>query len=266
MSDAALHAERIRTDGYTILESVIDEGFLDEIEGDLARLERELAVVPAQNLFEGQKTVRIYNLLARGRLYEQIPVHDAVLPVVEAVLDRGCLISSLSSISICPGEVGQPLHADDQLIPLPKPHVPIVCNTMWAITAFTRDNGATRILPKSHHEAGSPQPFERYDGLIPAEMPRGSVLVYHGSLWHKGGANKSAERRIGIAMNYCAGFIRQQENQQLGITQERAKSFSPRLRELVGYGVYRDVIGHVDRRSPVGLLDPDADDALPWAT
>ncbi len=260
------HAERIARDGYSILESVIPTETCDALTREIERLERELEVKPASNIFEGSKTLRIYNLLAHGGLFEQIPVHEQVLPVVEAVLDAGCLISSLSAISICPGETGQPLHADDQLIPLVKPHEALVCNTMWAVTEFTRANGATRVLPASHLRDGSPNPFERYEGLVPAEMPRGSVLIYHGSLWHAGGANKTDERRIGIAMNYCAGFVRQQENQQLGVPVELVRGFSPRLRELVGYGVYKQVIGHVDRRSPIRLVDPDADDSLPWAT
>jgi hypothetical protein len=140
-----------------------------------------------------------------------------VLPIVERVLDRGCLISSLSSISIDPGENAQPIHADDQLLPVPKPHPPLVCNTLWALTDFTDANGATRIIPGSHTRDHSPEYGTEY-ASIPAEMRRGSVLIWHGSLWHGGGANRSRERRVGIAMNYCAGFIRQQENQQLGLS------------------------------------------------
>jgi ectoine hydroxylase-related dioxygenase (phytanoyl-CoA dioxygenase family) len=86
-------------------------------------------------------------------------------------------------------------------------------------------------------------------------MPKGSVLVWHGSLWHGGGSNTTSERRVGIAMNYCAGWIRQQENQQLGIPREIAAGFAPRLRELCGYSVYNGLIGHIDKRSPVELLD-----------
>ena len=94
--------------------------------------------------------MRVYNLLAFGALYQRIPVHEHVLPIVEGVLDPGCLISSLSSIAILPGETAQPIHADDQLIPLPKPHPPTVCNSMWALTDFTEANGATRLVPGSH--------------------------------------------------------------------------------------------------------------------
>jgi ectoine hydroxylase-related dioxygenase (phytanoyl-CoA dioxygenase family) len=100
--------------------------------------------------------VRIYNLLVHGPLFERIPVHPNVLPVVERVLDPGCLVSSLSSIAIDPGETAQPIHADDQLIPLPKPHPPVVCNTMWAVTDFTEANGATRLVPGSHLADRSP--------------------------------------------------------------------------------------------------------------
>jgi len=250
------HVARIAEVGYTVVENAIEPDLVDALNDDLLRLERELGVRPARNDFEGTHTIRIYNLLVHGALYERIPVHPNVLPVVERVLDPGCLISSLSSISIDPGETPQPIHADDQLIPLGKPHVATVCNTMWALTDFTEENGATRIIPGTHLADSSPDYFATYDS-IPAEMPKGSVLVWHGSLWHGGGANRSGERRVGIAMNYCAGYIRQQENQQLGIPREIARQFSPRLRELVGYSVYSALIGHIDKRNPSFLLDED---------
>ena len=66
----------------------------------LARLETFLDVQPAPNSFEGHKTLRVYNLLAYDDLWQRVPVHDHVLPIVERVLDPGCLISSLSSIDI----------------------------------------------------------------------------------------------------------------------------------------------------------------------
>src|SRR5512146_2033283 len=112
----------------------------DALLADLTRLEAELGEGAGKNIFEGFATVRIYNLLARGKIYEEIPVHDTVLSLVEGAIGKGPLVSSLSSIAIGPGERAQPIHADDQLIPLPKPHVSIICNSMWALTDFTEDN------------------------------------------------------------------------------------------------------------------------------
>jgi ectoine hydroxylase-related dioxygenase (phytanoyl-CoA dioxygenase family) len=248
----ATHMERVRQDGYTIVENAIEPELIEALSATLARLERELDAKPAMNGFEGHRTVRIYNLLARDAVFQRVPVHGSVLPIIEGVLDPGCLISSLSSIAIDPGEIAQPIHADDMVIPLEKPHASIVCNSMWALTDFTAANGATRLVAGSHRR-GNPDYGGAYDS-IPAEMPKGAVLIWDGSLWHGGGANVTDQRRTGIAMNYCAGFIRQQENQQLGISPEAVRGFSPRLRELVGYGVYRDLIGHIDKQSPAQVL------------
>jgi ectoine hydroxylase-related dioxygenase (phytanoyl-CoA dioxygenase family) len=239
--------------GYTVVEGAIEPDLVAALLEDLDRLHRELGTVPSRNGFEGTKTLRVYNLLAHGPLWQQVPVHESVLPIVERVLDPGCLVSSLSSISIGPGEVAQPIHSDDQLIPLPRPHVPVVCNSMWALTDFTEANGATRLVPSSHKLDHHPDYGHPYDS-IPAEMPAGSVLIWNGSLWHGGGANATDETRVGIAMNYCAGWVRQQENQQLGIPVEVARTFSPRLRELCGFGVYHALIGHIDRRSPADVV------------
>ena len=230
--DVELHVKEVAEQGYTIVENAIEPTLIDELNAALARLEQYLDVQPAPNSFEGHKTLRVYNLLAYDDLWQQVPVHQHVLPVVERVLDPGCIISSLSSIDILPGEIAQPIHADDQLIPLPKPHPPTVCNSMWALTDFTEANGATRLIPGTHLADHSPDYGAEYDSIA-AEMPKGSVLIWHGSLWHGGGANATNEARVGIAMNYCAGYIRQQENQQLGLPREKVQTFAPRLRELV---------------------------------
>ena len=247
------HVAEVRTRGWTVLEDAIEPGLVDALAEDLDRLERDLDVQPSDNSFEGRSTLRVYNLLARGEVWWQVPVHPAVLPVVEGVLDNGCLISSLSSINIGSGETAQPIHADDQLIPLPKPHPATVCNTMWAVTDFTEPNGATRVISGTHLADDSPVYGQHYDSE-PAVMKRGSVLVWHGSLWHGGGANQTDRKRVGIAMNYCAGFIRQQENQQLGVPVEMVRRMPRRLQELVGYSIYNGLIGHIDKQSPGSVL------------
>ncbi len=257
--ETARHLERIERDGFTIVENAIEPALIDELSDDLHRIERERGTRPARNRFEGERTLRVYNLLVHGPLWQQMPVHEAVLPLVEGVLDPGCLISSLSSVSIGAGESVQPIHADDQLHPIAKPHPPTVCNSMWALTDFDEANGATRIIPGSHRADHSPA-FGADFALgadfdsIPAEMPRGSVLVWHGSLWHGGGANRTDTPRIGVAMNYCAGWIRQQENHQLGLPVELVASFEPRLQELCGYGIYHGLIGHIEKQSPAARL------------
>jgi len=265
MSDAELRrrAGEIEERGYTVIEDAIEPELVEALTSAVSRLEREGHVAPVDNDFEGRRTVRMYNLLAHGEHFSQVPIHDRVLPLVDATLDKGCLVSTLSSIGIDPDETEQPLHADDQLIALSRPHPAIVCNSMWALTDFTEANGATRLVPGSHRAPETPEFGAHYE-TIPAEMAKGSVLVWNGSLWHGGGANRTGERRLGLAMNYCAGFLRQQENQQLGVPRELAMTFPKRLQRLLGYGVYRRLIGHIDKHDPIELLGEDGSLRTVW--
>jgi ectoine hydroxylase-related dioxygenase (phytanoyl-CoA dioxygenase family) len=265
MSDElAGHIERLDRDGCTIVEDAFDVATAMALDADIDRLERELGIGFGGNGFEGHATTRVYNLLALGERYAQVPVHPVVLPLMEHLLGPGCLVSSISAITIHPGETAQPIHADDQVIPIPKPHRAVTANSMWALTDFTEANGATRIIPGSHRAPDSPVYGQHYDSVA-AEMRRGSILVWDGGFWHGGGANTTSERRRGIAMNYCAGFIRQQENQQLGIPLDVVRTFSPALRELCGFGVYKGLIGHIDRQSPAHrLLDPEQPSTMLW--
>jgi ectoine hydroxylase-related dioxygenase (phytanoyl-CoA dioxygenase family) len=251
--EVSAHLADIAEQGYSIIRGVLSPDEATAVLDALGELEQRLGTEPADNGFEGRSTLRVYNLLVHGEVWRRIPVHSRVLPVVEGVLDRGCLISSLSSIRIQPGETAQPIHSDDQLFPLTPPHPPVVCNTMWALTDFTDANGATRLVPASHTR-GKPDFGGDYD-TVAGEMTAGDVLVWHGSLWHGGGANTTEADRVGIAMNYCAGWVRQQENQQLGLPAELVSQLEPRLQELVGYSVYGGLIGHIDKQAPFQLLE-----------
>ena len=253
LADLDTHRANLDRDGYTIVHDAFDTEVAAALHADVLRLERERAIGPGTNGFEGRATHRVYNLLALGQIYRQIPVHPVVLPLMRHLLGEAPLVSSLSSITIGPGEIAQPIHADDQVMPMPRPHRAITANSMWAITDFTEANSATRIIPGSHLADHAPVYGQHYDSIC-AEMPAGSILVWHGSFWHGGGANVTDERRMGIAMNYCAGWIRQQENQQLGIPLELVREFSPELQELCGFGVYKGLIGHIDRQTPAQAL------------
>jgi ectoine hydroxylase-related dioxygenase (phytanoyl-CoA dioxygenase family) len=253
---------RVTQEGFAILEGAIEPALVAQLTGAIERCFDEFDVPFGPNEFLGTRTRRLFNLLARDPLFAHVPLHEAVLPVVEQVLDAECLLSSLTAIEMQPGETAQPLHADDGSIPLPKPHAPITCTAIWALTDFTEENGGTRIVPGSHQQR-SPRRGDA-PATLPTVMPAGSVLVYHGSLWHGGGANQSGVRRLAIVSNYCAGFLRQEECQLLALPREQVASFPPRLQALVGYGTYRGLLGHVDQHSPAEWLNPEARADMVW--
>jgi ectoine hydroxylase-related dioxygenase (phytanoyl-CoA dioxygenase family) len=250
-------------DGYVVLERVIEPDLVAVLLETIDRVMVDDDVPYGTNAFLGLRTRRIFNLLARDPLFARVPLHAKVLPLVEQVLDDQCLLSSLTAIEMQPGQEAQPLHADDGSIPLPRPHPTVVCVALWALTDFDHANGATRLVPGSHRRDRRPAKGEQAE-CVEAEMPAGSVLLYDGSLWHGGGANASDGRRVGIVVNHCAGFLRQEENQLLAVPRELAATFPRRLQEMLGYGVYRGLMGHVDQQDPGGLLDPGVETDMVW--
>jgi ectoine hydroxylase-related dioxygenase (phytanoyl-CoA dioxygenase family) len=259
----AEHAAAIDRDGYTVLERVIDPALGRELLAAIDRVMVDARIPFGENRFLGEQTRRIFNLLARDPIFAQVPLHPAVLPLVERVLDEQCLLSSLTAIEMNAGQGAQPLHADDGSIALPRPHVPVVCVAIWALTDFTSANGATRVVPGSHRRERRPAKGEQ-EAYVEATMPAGSVLVYDGALWHGGGDNTTDARRVGIVVNHCAGFLRQEENQLLAVPREMAATFPRRLQQMLGYGVYRGLMGHVDKQDPGVFLDPDVETDMVW--
>jgi ectoine hydroxylase-related dioxygenase (phytanoyl-CoA dioxygenase family) len=249
------HVDRIHADGYTIVEDAIDPTLVRELRDAIRRLERELHVVPRGTAAEGHATLRMYNLLVRDPVFATMPVHPSVLPIVEKVLDRGCLLSGMTAIDIGPGEDPQPLHTDDVVMArhLGRPRAALMVTSMWALSDFTASNGGTLYAPRSHRFSCEPDAPGALDGveLRALEVPAGAVMFLHGALWHGGGANTTDDEwRCGVNVQYCPGFVRQQQNPYLGIPPEQARNFSDRLLELLGYRLYKGIMGHVDGRSP----------------
>jgi ectoine hydroxylase-related dioxygenase (phytanoyl-CoA dioxygenase family) len=256
-------AAEIESRGYTVLEGVIDPHLVAALVETIDRLLVDLAVPFGENSFLGHRTRRIFNLLPRDPIFVQVPLHATVLPLVDRVLGGQCLLSSLTAIEMNPGQEPQPFHADDGSVTLPRPHVALECIAIWALTDFDDANGGTRIVPGSHKWDRAPVPGEHAD-FETVEMAAGSVVVYHGSLWHGGGANTTDARRMGIVVNHCAGFMRQEENQLLAIPREIARTYPRRLQELIGYGVFRGLMGHVEKQDPGVLLDPTIESRMIW--
>jgi ectoine hydroxylase-related dioxygenase (phytanoyl-CoA dioxygenase family) len=265
LTEAAIvsHAAKIRDDGFTVIEGAASADLVERLKQAVERIEREHHLGPAKTSFEGFKTLRINNLLTYDEIFREVPLHDNVLPVVERVLDRECLLSSFCSLVLGPGQEAQPIHEDTQLIPLPRPHIPITVNAIWALTDFRADNGATRIVPGSHKFASAPEYGKHHDAVI-ATMPAGSVMLFDSALWHGGGANTSDARRFAFSCAYCWGWMRQQENLQLGIPMDIARRFPRRLQELCGYSVYKGQFGHIDNHDPIELLGRERGKRMVW--
>jgi ectoine hydroxylase-related dioxygenase (phytanoyl-CoA dioxygenase family) len=239
-------AQRLLDDGYVVVAGMLDAGSIHAARADLDRILQSTRT--GRNSFEGFDTQRIYALFAKTRTFDQAAVGPLLLGVLDQVLGHYQL-SAPVGIRIGPAEKAQVLHRDDAIYPLPEPHPPVVVNTMWPLDEFTLENGATRFIPGSHAWAPGRRPTAD-DEVQTAVMSPGSAMFYLGSLWHGGGANQTAEPRLGVILEYAAGWLRPQENHCLAVPRQTARQLPERLQELLGYNIYPPFVGYVDGSHP----------------
>lgn len=248
-AEVAGHVASIARDGYTILPDAIPEAFSEEIRQELARLE---TVRPGGDIppapFTGRVTRRWFDLLNDGEVWQRVAVHPWILQVLPHVLGEGFLLSTMGSAVIGPGEPAQPIHVDDGVYAFPRPHPNLVCNSMWALTDFTEETGATRVVPCSQAWDHDPDPRKSYE-TSPLLMPAGGIALVVGTCYHGAGANRSDRDREALTINYCNGSMRQQENLMLGISPGRMMSFAPELQDLLGFRTCKGA-GHIFAQDP----------------
>jgi ectoine hydroxylase-related dioxygenase (phytanoyl-CoA dioxygenase family) len=195
------------------------------------------------------------------------------LAFAEAELGQSCLLSAMLAINLHPGETVQPWHFDDGGVRLPRPRPAFGVSAFWAIDDTTELNGSTEIIPGSHlwdEQAveGAVKPADFTNTAAPnadhdpgnrpdavkLAMPSGSLAITKGTLWHRGGANRSDRPRLIITPQYCAGWVRQLENMALAVPAEQAQKLPERARELIGYSIHPPFMGYVDGVHPRRLL------------
>ncbi|MEM1231662.1 MAG: phytanoyl-CoA dioxygenase family protein [Pseudomonadota bacterium] len=187
--------------------------------------------------FSGRATQRTGALVARTPLCRTLVTDERVLAVAEQLLapfTEKLILHLTQTICIHPGQGAQPLHRDRLAWGTHLPHsIEPQCNTIWALTDFTAENGATRVVPGSHR--WDPAQRAEPEQICQAEMAAGSVLLYTGTVLHSGGENRAQQARLGLNITYCLGWLRQEENQYLSCPPHIARDLEPRLQELLGY-------------------------------
>lgn len=241
----------LNDDGYAIVEGRLSPDALARARSEIAAILRDTPL--GRDDFEGRRTRRIYALFAKTRAFDGAATDPLILAVLDRILHHYQL-SAPAGIEIGPGEVAQPLHPDDAIYPVARPHAELVVNVMWPLDDFTAENGATRIVRGSHRFADDRRPAAD-DEVVVAEMPAGSALLYVGSTWHGGGANLTDRSRVGVVIHYAASWLRPVENHVLAVPPNVVRTLPTRMQELLGYNIGPPFIGYVDGRHPRRTLD-----------
>ncbi|MEO1936664.1 MAG: phytanoyl-CoA dioxygenase family protein [Myxococcales bacterium] len=241
----------IQNEGALILEDVLSEGQVEAVNDELRPYIE--ATKPGGDDFTGRNTRRTGALVARSPSSRELILNETVLGCAETFLKPWCERIQLhlsQVISIGPGQPAQQIHRDRWAWGTHIESVEPQFNTIWALTDFTTENGATQIAPDSVSWPDNRQ--AKSEEVRPAEMSEGSVLLYTGSVFHGGGENRSEDVRVGLNLTYTLGWLRQEENQYLSCPPEIAKTLDPKLQELIGYTMGGYALGYYTPPLPPG--------------
>ena len=243
----------LREDGACVLVDAMGENLKSRVSEELQPFIE--ATPTGRDDFTGRLTGRTGALVARSEASRELVMHPTITGLAQQFLgpytDK-IQLHLTQVINIQPGQGAQPRHRDrlawGGYVP---PEIEPQFNTLWALTDFTEENGATRVVPGSVK-----WPTERRatdEETIQAVMKAGSVLLYSGSVIHGGGQNLSDSDRTGINITYCLGWLRTEENQYLSCPPSVAKNLDPDLQEMLGYTMGTYALGYFS--DPEGVTE-----------
>ena len=263
--------EALLQDGGVIVEDLLSAEKLSQLNAEIDPL---LAAAdpahshlnPTLDFFFGKQTRHVTGLASKSLTFaEDVMCHPILLSLCDEILLPNCADYILNLAHVMDrgsGAQRQIFHRDEDIwVHMPRDRPELELAMIIAMVDFTKDNGATVVVPGSHQWQERHLLDPKAEQLAYAEMPAGSAVIYLGSTLHAGGTNQTEHWRRGIHMSYCLGWLRTEENNVLATPPELARKLSKRARELVGYGVHDAIedlggyLGMVDMQSPSDLLD-----------
>ena len=186
-------------DGYCVFHNIVNPEWLTQLQSTFDAIHTREGAGAGLEVHQEKGTRRIADLVNKGACYDRVWMHPKILAATYHILKRDFKLLSLNGRDAVPGEGAQALHSDTT--PRKELGAPFtLSNALWMVDDFTPDNGATRIVPRSHHWFGVPtdtmsdgnQPHPQEKLLV---APAGSVALINGNLWHGGTINRSGARR-----------------------------------------------------------------------
>lgn len=256
----------LREHGLVVVSKLVDEEVIDATLAEL--LPYAEASEFGQNEFEGTKTRRTGAIPVRSPTFrDHLAMHPVIMHCGNNILGgKGhWKLSATEMIEVHPNQPSQSLHRDQwkyDFFDFPAGFEPDM-EGMWAMTDFTASNGATLVIPGSNHAPNNLKPAAS-EG-IPAEMPKGSLLLYTGSVYHGAGHNRSNNVRIGLSIQHCVGWLQAGEYFHLDCPPDQVRGWPDELLRFIGYRAFGDALGvYRDSEDPLAAVYPEREFERGW--
>jgi ectoine hydroxylase-related dioxygenase (phytanoyl-CoA dioxygenase family) len=220
--------------GYLVLPGFIPRPMLAELRDRVETLwEQEGSEAGSEFRYEPGAR-RLANLVDKGTIFAELVSMPKILECIEHVIGPGYKLSSLNARSTNPNsEESQPWHADTGAIADERGYW--VCNSVWMLDDFTAENGATRMIPRSHTWRRLPEPGNT--NPLPDEKlvtgKAGTVVIMNAHMWHGGTANRTDRCRRALHAFYTRNDKPQQQYQKALLRPQTVAALTPLQRRVL---------------------------------
>ncbi len=223
--------------GYVVLKEAMSPEQANTLRERSAELAATEKAAGGEHVYFDGRAQRVWNLVNKGRIYEEMIQLPQVLALQEHLLGDDCVLSSFTVNLIGPGATAGGLHVDFPIGRYPQPSSPFAfcANTIYVLDDFTPENGATRVVPGSYKRGRSPDPEVEYEDVIQLDVRKGDIVIIHGATWHSSGANRTERERMILLGFFCRSFMKPQQDQFRLARPEVVARATTSLKRLLGF-------------------------------
>ncbi len=232
--------EALQTDGYAIIEGVLEKDFIKEIEEHMYSVQKKIVAAIGQDRLDRAGELGVLRIMVK---YDSFFLKCLEVPEVLEVIDK--TVSSTGILHVQQGSIlpsfppGQAPPVFQNIFHMDFPRVlngyMASVNAFFAISPFTKENGGTVLVRSSHQKLAHPTEEYIKTHAEPVECVSGSVFLFDSTLYHAAGSNTSGKDRLGINHQFTRSFFKQQIDYVRALDPDMVQTQKPRTQQLLGW-------------------------------
>lgn len=227
----------LRNQGYAVIKSALPLPFCDELKAACyhARERFNNEIDDARRKRAGEEGV-VRLPMKYSRVFYTLMAHPAIVEIAEQEIGKSAILHLQNAFVLPPDNSGNTFQARyHRDFPRYLNDYRASINVFVAVTDFTENTGALRVLPGSHQLPGEPDQeyLRRYS--VPVTCPAGSLIVFDSTLYHAAGQNRSTMDRIGINHQFTPHFLKPQMDYVRALGEETILGAPPVAQKLLGW-------------------------------
>ena len=220
--------------GYTVVPNAVPLDLVDRLRDRILAVAEEDRDAGVTTMNFGERTQLVWRVLLRGVEFEQAITVPAIHALMWHLLGGGYRLNVVNSSVLWEGAKPQTLHSDNVLIPDPFPAWALTATAVIPCDDFTDELGATQVVPASHKLLRHPRKGEGEGQFVAIEAPKGSVVVWNGSLWHRSGRRSAPGERVVFHANFARLHIATYESYLDDLDGAAFERNPPHFRQMMG--------------------------------